>query len=148
MIMSKSKNGKVGVVTPGKIAGKVNAQAIVDKKGYPEVGTFADEKSLQKFYKQMEISQLEDWASLEGLTYKACPDSEPIHRMRVAMAILYHHFPKQPAVSKKKSKYADYTLEQLIQMAIDNDVAVETTEDMRIMRMRVIMGLRAAKLVD
>ena len=140
--MSKTKNE----VLKGKIAGKVDAQKMVEK-AYPEVGTFADEKTLQKFYKQLDISQLEDWASLEGLEFKACPDSEPIHRMRVCMAILYLHFPKTPAKAKSKSKYADYTLEQLVTMAIDNDVAVETTEDERILRMRVIMALRAAKII-
>ena len=143
--MGKSGKGKVEVAK-GKISGKVDAQAVV-AKAYPEVGTFADEKSLQKFYKQLDIEQLEDWASLEGLEYKACPDSEPIHRMRVCMAILYKHFPKVPAKAKSKSKYADYTLEQLISLAIDNDVAVETTDDDRIMRMRVIMSLRAAKVI-
>jgi len=141
IIMSKS-------VAKGKITGKVDAVKHVEKLGFPEVGQFVEQKDLQKFYKQLSIESLKEWVELEGLSYKPCEDSEMIDRMRVCMAILYHHFPKEPSVSKKKSKYADYTLEQLISMAIENDVAVETTEDERIMRMRTIMALRAAKLVD
>jgi hypothetical protein len=132
-----------------KITGKVNAvDYITENGGYPEVGDFADQKTLQKFYKQLDTAVLEDWASVEGLEYKACPDSEPIHRMRVAMAILYKHFPKAPAKGKKKSKYSDFTTEDLIKMAVDNDVPVEVTENDQIMRMRVIMALRAHNLLE
>lgn len=129
-----------------KIQGKVNATDVVKKSGYPEVGSFADEKSLQKFYKQLDTPTLEDWAKLEGLEYKACPDSEAIHRMRVCMAILYHNFPKQSA-PKKESKYASYSLESLVNLAAENDVAVEMCDDERILRMRLIMGLRANKVI-
>jgi len=127
---------------------KIDAPKYVEDNGYPEVGFFTDKKDLQKFYKQLDITALEDWCAVEGLTYTACEDSEPIHRMRVCMAILYLHFPKAPSAGKKKSKYADYTTEALIQMAVDNDVAVEVTDDMRIMRMRTIMNLRAAGIIE
>lgn len=130
------------------VSGKVNAVDWISENGYPEVGTFTDQKSLQKFYKQLDTAVLEDWAGLEGLEYKACPDSEPIHRMRVAMAILYKHFPKAPAKGKKKSKYSDFSTEDLIKMAVDNDVPVEVTENDQIMRMRVIMALRAHNLLE
>lgn len=128
------------------IVGKVNAVEVVRKSGYPEVGIFADEKSLQKFYKQLDTVSLKDWASLEGLEYKPCAESDAIDRMRVCMAILYHHFPKQSA-PKKESKYAAYTLEALVNMATENDVAVEMCDDERILRMRLIMGLRANKVI-
>lgn len=127
---------------------KIDAIKHVEANGYPEVGFFTDKKDLQKFYKQLDTEVLEDWCQVEGIEYKACEDSEPIHRMRVCMAILYLHFPKAPSAGKKKSKYADYTTEQLIQMAVDNDVAVEVTDDMRIMRMRTIMNLRAQGIID
>lgn len=127
------------------IAGKVVAiDWIAENGGYPEVGQFADKKSLQRFYKQLDTAVLEDWASVEGLEYKACPDSEPIHRMRVAMSILYKHFPKETKGSKSKSKYSEYTTEYLIQLALDKEVPVEVTSNDSIMRMRVIMALRAA----
>lgn len=131
-----------------KVTGKVNAVDYISENGYPEVGTFADQKALQKFYKQLDTAVLEDWCNLEGLEYNACPDSEPIHRMRVAMAILYKHFPKEPSKSKKKSKYGDYKTEDLIQMALDNSVLVEPTTNDSIMRMRVIMALRAHGLLN
>lgn len=130
------------------ISGKVNAVDYISENGYPEVGTFTDPKVLQKFYKQLDTAVLEDWASLEGLEYKPCLDSEPIHRMRVAMAILYKHFPKAPSASKKKSKYGEYTTEYLVQLALDNNVPVETTTNDQIMRMRVIMALRAHGLLE
>jgi coproporphyrinogen III oxidase-like Fe-S oxidoreductase len=131
-----------------KITAKVNATDYVAKNGYPEVGQFDEQKALQKFYKQLETEQLEEWAGIEGLEFKACPEQPMIHRMRVAMAILYKHFPKEPSKTKKESKYAKYSLEDLVNLAVENDVAVETTDDDRIMRMRLIMALRVAKVVE
>jgi hypothetical protein len=132
-----------------KIVGKVDAKEWVAKNGYPEVGMFSDKKCLQKFYKQLSDEQLEDWCSLEGLQYIPCPDSEPINHMRICMAILYKHFPKETKGSNKsESKYSKYSTEDLMQLAIDKSVPVEVTEDMRIMRMRTIMALRAAKVIE
>lgn len=55
-----TKNGKVS------ITGKVDAYAWIKANGgYPEVGTFTDEKSIQKFYKQLTTEEIEDW-SLQG----------------------------------------------------------------------------------
>lgn len=127
------------------ITTKADAVAIVTEKGFPEVGAFEDKKALQKFYKQLDTELLEEWVALEGLEFTPA-ESAPIHRMRVCMAILYKHFPKK-ASGKKKSKYAKYTLEDLIQMAVDNDIEIEITEDERILRMRAIMALRDAKLI-
>lgn len=140
------KNVKVSKDT--KIVGKVDAVKYVTEIGFPEVGQFSEQKDLQKFYKQLDIEVIEEWIGIEGIEFKGC-DSEQIHRMRACMAILYKHFPKEPsAKAKSKSKYADYTLEQLVSMAVDNDVAVEPTDDERILRMRVIMSLRASKIID
>lgn len=131
-----------------KITGKVDAIAWVEEHGYPEVGVFDDKKVLQRFYKQLPTAVLEDWGTLEGLTWKPCPEHESIHRMRVAQEILYKHFPKAPSKGKAKSKYADYTTEQLIDMAASKDVPVEVTDDMRILRMRTIMALRAHGVIE
>lgn len=128
------------------IGKKVDAIKYVEENGFPEVGMFEDKKSLQKFYKQLDIEVIEEWVALEGLEFTPCEDSEAIHRMRACMAILYKHYPKE-SKSKKKSKYADYSLEDLITMAVENDVAVEICEDNRILRMRAIMALREAGLV-
>ena len=125
---------------------KVNAIEFVSKKGYPEVGHFTEEKDLQKFYKQLPTEQLSGWASLEGLTWKPCPESPAIDRMRIAMAILYKHFPRKTA-PKKESKYAKYSLEDLVELASEHDVMIEMCEDERILRMRLIMGLRACKVI-
>lgn len=140
--MAKSKK-----VNMEKLGNKVDAPAYVAEHGYPTVGLFEEDKALKKFYKQLPTEVLEDWCAKEGLEYNACPDNESIHRMRVAMAILYLHFPKETK-AKKKSKYADYTLEQLVELALDNGVVVEDTDDMRIMRMRLIMALRAHKVIE
>lgn len=113
---------------------------------YPAVGYFTAKEDLQKFYKHLTDEQLGAWVAQEGLEYVSS-DSAPINRMRMAMAILYLHYPKAPS-AKKKSKYADYSLEDLMQLAMDNDVVFETTDDDRILRMRAIMALRAAKVIQ
>jgi hypothetical protein len=125
---------------------KAFVEAYLADKGYPEVGTFEDKKDLQKFYKHVSDEQLADWIGLEGLEFNPS-DSAPINRMRMAMAILYKHYPKAPS-AKKESKYAKYSLEDLMTMAIENDVAFEDTDDERILRMRAIMALRVAKVID
>jgi hypothetical protein len=131
--------------------GKTDAQAyIVENNGYPEVGYFKDEKDLKKFYKQLDDTQLNEWLEVEGLDYKPS-DNEPINRMRKCMAILYLHFPRESkGSSKSKSKYADYTTEDLLQMAIDNNVEVREPKgtDQRILRMYTIMALKDAGILQ
>ena len=117
---------------------------------FPEVGAFAEKKQLQKFYKQLTDEQLDDWLELEGLTYNKS-DNEPINRMRKCMAILALHFPSENKGSgKKKSKYADYSTEQLLEMALENDVEVKETKgnDERILRMYTIVALKKAGILN
>ena len=130
---------------------KVNKDYVakfVEENGFPEVGHFGEDgkKDLQKFYKHLSVEQLQEWIDLEGLEYTAV-ESEQITRMRMCMAILYKHYPKAPA-KKKESKYAKYSTDDLMQMAMDKEVAFEVTEDDRIMRMRAIMALRAAGHIE
>lgn len=125
-----------------------NPTAHVTEVGFPEVGFFTEKTDLQKFYKKLDTEVIAEWVELEGLEFKPCPESPSIHRMRLAQAVLYKHFPKAPSKPKQKSKYADYTTEQLVEMAVANEVPVEATDDLRILRMRTIMALRAHKLVD
>ena len=125
---------------------KAFVEKFVAETGYPEVGYFKEKSDLQKFYKHCTDEQLAEWIELEGLEYVP-NDSAPINRMRMCMAILYKHYPKAPS-TKKQSKYAQYSLEDLMQLSLDNDVAFEHTEDERILRMRAIMALRVAKVID
>jgi hypothetical protein len=125
---------------------KEQVQEQVAKQGFPEKGTYADQKELQKFYKHLTDEQLLEWIEVEGLEFNPS-ESAPINRMRMAMAILYLHFPKAPS-KKKTSKYSQYSLEDLVSMAVEHDVPVETTDDDRIMRMRTIMALRAHKVIE
>lgn len=127
---------------------KDSVQKYVAEVGYPEVGSedIVDQKWLQKFYKHLTDDQLTEWVEIEGLTYTAS-DSAPIERMRKCMAILYKHYPKAPS-AKKKSKYADYTNEALMQLAVDHDIIFEVCDDERILRMRAIMALRVAKIIE
>jgi spore maturation protein CgeB len=119
---------------------------MVEEKGFPEVGHFEEKKDLQKFYKHLTDEQLVEWLEIDGLEFNSS-DSPQINRMRMCMAILYNHFPKAPS-TKKTSKYADYTNEQLVEMALKNDVAFEICEDERILRMRAIMALRASNIIE
>lgn len=127
---------------------KAYVEKFVAESGYPEVGHFGEEGKpmLQKFYKHLADEQLVEWVELEGLSFNPS-DSAPINRMRMAMAILYSHYPKAPS-AKKQSKYAKYSLEDLMNLALENDVAFEDTDDERILRMRAIMALRASKVID
>lgn len=113
---------------------------------YPEKGTVADEKALKKAIKALTDEQLAEWATLEGLTWKP-NDHAAINRMRIAMAIKELHFPTEKVSKAKKSPYAVYETEQLVQMALDNEVLFEPTDDQRILRMRAIMALRAHKVI-
>ena len=144
--MAKKKTTE-SVVATITAKDKVDAVAWVAENGFPTVGTFTEDKAIKKFYKQLPTEVLEDWANQLGAEYKACEENDSIHRMRVAMAILYTHFPKE-SKAKPKSKYAGYTLEQLVDMALEHSVAVEMTDDTRILRMRLIMGLRASKVIE
>jgi hypothetical protein len=131
---------KKNVITKDSVA------KFITENGYPEVGHFTEQKDLQKFYKHLTDEQLLEWVELEGLEFKPA-DSQPINRMRMAMSVLYKHFPKQ-ASAKKKSKYADYSDEQLMTLLLEHDVPCEVTDDERIMRMRAIMALRAHKVIE
>lgn len=132
---------------PAKKATKAKAKPEATTTEYPEVGHFTEKKDLQKFYKKLTDEQLAEWIELEGLEYTP-NDSAPINRMRMAMAILYAHFPKAPAKGKKESKYSKYSLEDLMDLAVQNDVIFEPTDDDRILRMRAIMALRVAKIIE
>lgn len=134
-----------------KKSGKVAKIKIdVDKDGFPEVGTFPDEKSLSKAVKELSDDQIAEWITLEGLKYNPCETHEGINRMRMIMAIKELHFPKQKSGSKKsKSKYADYSTEDLVALCLDNDIDVPDPKgDMRILRMYSIMALRKAGLIE
>lgn len=118
---------------------------------YPEVGDFEDEKAIKKYIKKLSNEQLAEWVEIEGAEYKPT-EHESINRMRQAMAIKELHFPhlkKTPGIKKSKSKYAAYTTEQLVQMAMDADVEVRDDKgDMRILRMYTIMALKEAKILS
>lgn len=125
-----------------KAINEKNVQAqVASEAGFPEKGSM-EKAELQKFYKHLTDEQLAEWLELEGLTHNPS-ESAPINRMRMCMAVLYHWFPKAPA-QKKQSKYAEYTTEALLEMAMEKDVEVEPTDDLKILRMRTIMALRSA----
>jgi hypothetical protein len=121
-------------------------QAVVEK--FPMVvGVFTDEKAFKDHVKPLTDEEVSQWLALNSLTIKDY-GSAPINRMRAIMAIKEVHFPKAPSQPKSKSKYADYTTESLVQMAVDNDVLFEVTDDAKILRMRAIMALRAHKVIE
>ncbi|WCS68656.1 hypothetical protein Goe19_02080 [Bacillus phage vB_BsuM-Goe19] len=117
---------------------------------YPEVGDFEDEKAIKKYIKGLTDEQLQAWCELEGAEWVE-NEHRNINRMRMAMAIKAVHFPelaKKPS-SKKKSKYAEYTTEELVEMAIDNNVEVRDDKgNERILRMYTIIALREAGLLE
>ncbi|MMZ43583.1 hypothetical protein D1872_51430 [compost metagenome] len=116
---------------------------------YPEVGAFKDVKAMKKFYKPLTDAQIQEWCELEGVTWKP-NEHASINRMRMIMALKAKHFPDTApkASSKTKSKYADYTTEQLVELALQHDVEVTGDNgDLRILRMKTIMALREAGVI-
>lgn len=114
-----------------------------DTFGYPRVGTFKERKDLQAYYKNLSVEQLEEWVLMEGMnvTYT---ESQPIYRMRLAMSILFLHFPKKPSTPKKKAgKYSKYSTEELVKLASEHKLEIKDSKgDSRIQRMYCIMALR------
>lgn len=113
---------------------------------YPEVGTFKVEKDLKKVYKKLSDAQLDEWLDIEGWTSEYHPSGHPsIDRMRKCMVILYKHFPKETkGTGKKGSIWKQFTLEDLIMIASEAGVSYEETDHEAILRMRVIMAIKAA----
>ncbi|AYP68517.1 hypothetical protein EalM132_00173 [Exiguobacterium phage vB_EalM-132] len=113
---------------------------------FPEVGHYSEQKALKKFIKGLSNEQVAEWVELEGLEVKQY-DNEAIQRMRNAMAINALHFPNsvRKSTPKQESPYKKYTTEELVQMALDNDIEVKDAKgDARIERMYTIMALRNA----
>lgn len=136
-------------------AGKV--EVIKDSEGnveYPEKGYFADDKAVKRYIKKLTDDQLYEWCELEGVTWNI-NDHAGINRMRAAMAMKAYQLDTPTAGSKggsgkKKGKYSHYELEELVQMALDNDVDVKpyNGDDMRILRMYTIMALKGAGILE
>lgn len=117
---------------------------------YPERGSFADAKAMKKFYKPLSDEQIYEWCELEGVTWKA-NEHASINRMRAIMALkaVYGFGPAPSEGKKSKSKYAGLSTEELVQMALDNDIEVPDDKgDHRILRMYTIMALRKAGLIS
>lgn len=113
---------------------------------YPEVGSVTESKVLKKHFKNLTNDQLDEWISIEGIQVTLCGHA-PIDRMRKCMAITAKHFPPAPKATTK-SRYSNYTTEELVQMAMDNNVEIRDDKgDMRILRMYTIVALREAGLL-
>lgn len=136
-----------------KVDTKKAKKAIPEPNGddteYPEVGAFDDVKAFKKYLKKLTNDQLTEWCELEGATWNF-NEHESINRMRMAMAIKAKHFPDTAPKggTKSKSKYSDYTTEELLEIAINHSVDVKDAKgDARILRMYTIVALRDAGLL-
>jgi len=132
---------------PKAKAPKVKEDLAGQEIEYPEVGHFESIDDIKKFYKRLSMEQISEWAEIEGLEWK--PNDNPgINRMRACMAISNHHFPKKTS-GKKKAKYGHLSTEDLLAMAIENDVEVREPkgDNENILRMYTIMALREAGLL-
>lgn len=114
---------------------------------YPEVGHFETVDDIKKFYKRLSMEQISEWCEVEGLEWKH-NDNPGINRMRACMAISNLHFPKKSS-GKKKAKYGHLSTEDLLAMALENDVEVREPkgDNENILRMYTIMALREAGLL-
>lgn len=123
------------------------AKKTVEVPTFPEVGFFADLAAFKKHVKGLTDEQVSEWVGLNNLTVKDY-ESAPINRMRRIMAIKELHFPTPEKPAKTKSPYSKYETEELVQMAVDNEVLFEVCEDPKILRMRAIMALRAHHVIE
>ena len=117
---------------------------------YRELSDFSDEKELKKYIKGLSDPELSEWAELEGAKWNPS-EHTAINRMRMAMAIKAIRFPKEAGTAKKKSKskYGHISLEELVNMVIENDIEVPDAKgDPRIERMYMIMALKKAGLIE
>ncbi|AGR47114.1 hypothetical protein SHANETTE_5 [Bacillus phage Shanette] len=131
---------------PKAKAPKVKEDLAGQEIEYPEVGHFESIDDIKKFYKRLSMEQISEWADIEGLEWKH-NDNPGINRMRACMAISNHHFPKKSG-SKKKAKYGHLTTEELLEMAIDNDIEVRDGKgNENILRMYTIMALKQAGIL-
>jgi len=131
---------------PKAKAPKVKEDLAGQEIEYPEVGHFESVEDIKKFYKRLSMEQITEWADIEGLEWKT-NDNPGINRMRACMAISNHHFPKKSG-SKKKAKYGHLTTEELLEMAIDNDIEVRDGKgNENILRMYTIMALKQAGIL-
>ncbi|AGR46888.1 hypothetical protein JL_5 [Bacillus phage JL] len=131
---------------PKAKAPKVKEDLAGQEVEYPEVGHFESVEDIKKFYKRLSMEQITEWADIEGLEWKT-NDNPGINRMRACMAISNHHFPKKSG-SKKKAKYGHLTTEELLEMAIDNDIEVRDGKgNENILRMYTIMALKQAGIL-
>jgi hypothetical protein len=123
------------------------AKKTVEVTTFPEVGFFADLAAFKKHVKGLTDEQILEWVGLNNLTVKNY-ESAPINRMRRIMAIKELHFPTPEKPAKTKSPYSKYETEELVQMAVDNEVLFEVCDDPKILRMRAIMALRAHHVIE
>ena len=127
---------------------KIDVQEYVKANGYPTKEFFKEEKDLKKFYKKLTDEQLLEWVAKEGLEVTHS-DNPSIYRMRLCVAILYKFFPRETkGEPKQPSKYAKYSDKALMEMAIEHQVPVEPCDNVGIMRMRLILALRASKVIE
>lgn len=122
---------------------EVNSDEVQDS--LPE---FESLEELKEFIKDFDTPTLEYMAKGLGLTWKPT-DHKNIHRMRIAMAMHEHYFPKKdnPKSSSKGGKYKDYTTEDLEKLLDDNGVEYKTFEDANIHRMRLVMTAKKHSLL-
>ena len=129
----------------------VKKKAIVGKVSsvvYPEVGTFKVDKDLKKMYKKLSDDQLDEWLDIEGWTSEYKPTESPqINRMRKCMVILYKHFPKESSAKKKNAGWKQFTIEDLLMIATERAAVYEFSDHEAILRMRVIMAIKATGYV-
>lgn len=111
------------------------------EKDMPE---FEDIKEFKDYFRELDDYTAEYMARALNLEWKPT-DKPQIHRMRISMAIQRHLFPelfKPKETSSKKSKYGDYSTDELVTMAKENKVGWKETDNEPINRMRVIQALK------
>lgn len=112
---------------------------------------FENLDELKDFIKHLDTATMEYIAKSLHLEWKAT-DNPSIHRMRVAMSLHNYYFPNtykpKTTETKKKAKYGDLESKELYKMAREHSIRWKKTDNESINRMRVIMALKKANVIQ
>jgi len=134
-------------------------QNAVDKfpnKAPVEDFVFAEESDLKNYIKGTDFSELVSWAKSLNLEWKDAGEGlESVTRMRLAMAIKAHYFPRDIGDSQsatdsepKSPKYEGYSDKDLIKLLKQHKIEHKSITNASINRMQMIMKLKKAGVIS
>jgi len=128
---------------PAKKAGEDTQEEANAEDVLEVLGEIESLDEFKEFFKDLDTDTAVICVNALDLEIKPT-DNPNIYRMRLSMALQRHLFPEhfKPKKSEKKTKYGDYSTEELEAIAKKNKVEFENNPHEGIHRMRLIMALK------